>query len=456
MLPQHGYQRLFLWSTCFCLIAMVIFYANKSSWIQESEKYGTERGKKKTGTPIEDDFWKTTSIRYEPTRSYNQVLELGDINANSVTDSKVSPTSFSEVGFRGNNDTPTRYLLPVKSAISGGASFQYKRLKVAVRFALLTNRTLVLTPFVLDGGHVRGFSEDRVRSFESTFDVKKAEALLPLATINQYIHECNDKRSTVLAWNFYGERYETVREKLFQPILGINLPEADQVHPLPNNNDFDEVGAETENETCVALSVDGHFIATKPLIDDDIAKTINKGLTPAEEIRIVGKYFSDRICQGESYLAYHWRNMSAEMPCFFGRENKEVSCADRLKEIRKLAEIASDSVVDLVMKENVKCLYVACPLWSLEIVDILSKRMPRKDIIISGDLDVPDEYKPYFEDYYFLALVEQEIAFHAAIFISAGKSNWSDFVKGRRESEGKVTYNIRELAGLTNVSYNMV
>ncbi|XP_070547084.1 uncharacterized protein [Ptychodera flava] len=153
------------------------------------------------------------------------------------------------------------------------------------------------------------------------------------------------------------------------------------------------------------------------------------------------------ICHGESYVVFHWRNRSAEMPCFFGRD-KGIPCADLLKEIRKVAEQACDAIADLMKRENIKCIYVACPLWSLEIIDILSKRIPRKDIFISGDLDVPDKFKRYFEDYYMLSLVDQEIAARAAIFISQGSSNWSDFVKELRDTSGRVTYNIRELAGI--------
>ncbi|XP_070546646.1 uncharacterized protein [Ptychodera flava] len=426
---------------------MVILYVDKPPWIRENEKYATDRGKKKTGLLVVEDHGKANGIKIQPTKPYLKFPTLGDINTSPVGYYKVKPKSSPEVVFSDNTDNPTRYLLPMKSILGGGANSQYLRFKVAARFAVLTNRTLVTTPFFLNGGHEMGFSEENMRSFESTFDVNKMEKLLPLATVDKYVHECNDKRSTVLAWDVH-ERYEQAREKVFEHLLGIKVPKLDQVTTWGYDNDFEDVIDDTENETCLVFSIDGKFVFRKGHVKDDIAKAVDKHLIPTKEVRMVAEYFSDKICKGESYLVYHWRNMSAEMPCYFGKETERYKCADVLKETRKVAEIASDSVVDLLKKEHIKCLYVACPLWSLEIVDILSKRMPREDIIISGDLDVPDEYKLYFEDYNLLSLVEQEIAYHAAIFISAGMSNWSDFVKERRDSEGKITFNIRELAGI--------
>ncbi|XP_070547036.1 uncharacterized protein [Ptychodera flava] len=393
-------------------------------------------------------------VKHNQTTQKNRILTKPPMStieegaqSNSALHSKATTTSFSNFGHNKDRN-PTRYLLPMRSVLGGGSNSQYERFKVAIAFAASTNRTLVLTPFFLHGGHVRGYNDEHMRSFDVTFDAEELEKLLPLSTIEQYNQDCKAHNTKAVGWDIHYEPYEQTREQFYFDVLGIKLPTIYDVKILEHDKTFDELRADTENEQCVAFSVDGPYILHRTRHREGSDKAVDKYLLPTKDVRAVGERFSRMLCQGQSYLSLHWRNKSSEMPCFFGREKEGRLCAPFREKTRELAEIAADAVSDLMKREHIKCIYVACPLWSLEIIDILAKRIPKKDIFISADLAFPDKYKQLSDDYYMVSLVEQEIAYRAAIFVSAGYSNWSDFVRERRDAEGMVTHNIRDLAGI--------
>ncbi|XP_070547215.1 uncharacterized protein [Ptychodera flava] len=203
--------------------------------------------------------------------------------------------------------------------------------------------------------------------------------------------------------------------------MGIELPGADALKSFQTGCQLDEVISELGDATCVAFSTSGYLGLPLggPEQREEMLRTVMKYLWRSLKIRKVVDIMTEDICHGEQYLAFHWRNKSSEMPCFFGRDKSKDRCESIVREVRKLAHRASDAVSELMEQEHIKCIYVACPLWSLEIVDILARRIPRNRIIVSKDLPIPESDKAFVEDYYIMSLVEQEVAYRAAIFVAA-------------------------------------
>ncbi|XP_070547053.1 uncharacterized protein [Ptychodera flava] len=341
----------------------------------------------------------------------------------------------------------TRYILPIKSKMGGGTNCQYEKFKNAVVLSLLTNRTLVMLPFFLHGGHVRGFSIEHLRTFDASFDVDIFARLLPLATLEEYKKSCTHANTKVIGWDIPTVDYENTRLVRYKRVVDIQLPNADAIVNLEQGCTLDDVIETLRDEECVAYATDTLLRMQLPAGQrQDMDKAVAKHLIRTPKIRHAVDAMSAELCKGERYLAYHWRNKTAEQPCYFGHGTGESHCETIKKEVRKMADLAVDGVLDLMEKENIECLYIACPLWSLEIVDIFSERLPRNQIYISQDLKVPPKYQTFFEDYYTLSLVEQEIAHRAAVFVASGYSNWSDFVSEGRIAIGRPTFSIREIA----------
>ncbi|XP_070546433.1 uncharacterized protein [Ptychodera flava] len=274
--------------------------------------------------------------------------------------------------------------------------------------------------------------------------------VVPVATIEAFKRVCNQNNIKVILWPMEATKYEIVKKLIYTDIIDVDLPSKDKVTILEHTQ-IDQMVSITENESCVALSIDGleqaiKFVDSKQL--GQLQHLADKHLTPSPNIVHIANDLTKKICPGRRYLAYHWRNKTAEMACFFGHERHENECAWRRKEIRKFAEISAEAVTDLMKSEQIECIYLACPLWALEMVDILSKRIPRASIFTSGDILGSKKYKTLLDDYYKLSLVEQEICLRAAVFVASHDSSWSKFVVANREANGKTNYNIKTLVKL--------
>ncbi|XP_070546956.1 uncharacterized protein [Ptychodera flava] len=358
------------------------------------------------------------------------------------------------------HNSETQYLLPTKTKTSGGANSQYNRLKSAIILSMLTNRTLVLNPFFLHGGQVRGYTAEHLRSFQDTFDVEILSELVPVASIEEYKQTCNQSSIQVIGWDIDKTHYEKANQAIYGDILNMNLPPYDEAFIFDAGIEIGKIRSKLNDEPCVAYSLDGFFGAKLGKVEKgEIEKVVSKYLVRSQTIRHVVDSISEEVCDGDRYLAFHWRNKSAEMPCFFhgGKGEKADLCTSSIREIREAAYIAVDAIVDLMARERINCIYVACPLWSMKIIDIFAERMPRQNIFNSLRLPDTGKFKRYLQDYYFMSLIEQEIAYRAEIFISAGHSNWSQFVSEGRAVRERVTYNIHDLADFPeSVSRNMV
>ncbi|XP_070546164.1 uncharacterized protein [Ptychodera flava] len=336
-----------------------------------------------------------------------------------------------------------RYLLPFRPNAAGGCNHQYWRFKRGIMMSYLTNRTLVMTPFFLHGGHVAGYTREHLRPFNATFDADMLSKVVPVATIEAFKRVCNRNNTKVILWPGERERYDKIKKSIYTDMVEVDLPSEDKVIILEQMQ-LDKVVSITENETCVALSID-ELLHVKFNNTEQLQNLIDKYLVPAPKVVRIVNDLTKKICHGKQYLAYHWRNQSAEVVCFFGRGGNEKECASRRKVIRRVAEVSAEAVTDLMKKEQIECIYLACPLWALEMVDILSKRIPRASIFTSGDILGSTKYQTLLEDYYTLSLVEQEICMRAAIFVGTVHSNWSGMVKANRAVNGRTSHKIRDI-----------
>ncbi|XP_070546648.1 uncharacterized protein [Ptychodera flava] len=343
------------------------------------------------------------------------------------------------------NTSPRRYILSVRPHMKGeGASTQYWMFKNVIMMALLTNRTLVMTPFFLSGGNVeQGVHADRMRAFNDTFDVNILSKLLPVATIDQYKQSCSENNTLIIRLRIPDVTYQRLSTKLFRDLINVDLPSEGKL--IKDNAKLEDIVQKYKDVECLAIT------PFKDYLNDfggserkEMEKAVDKHLVRPPKVRHIVDVIYDQICDGKPYLAYHFRNRTAEMPCIF-QVNPE-ACKAIVEELNELSEMASAALYELMTRESIECIYVACPLWSKGITLILSKMIPMNHIITFQDIEISSEYTTFIGDYYMLSLIEQEIAFRAQIFVSAGFSKWSQIVVEGREAIGRTSYNIRQLA----------
>ncbi|XP_070547062.1 uncharacterized protein [Ptychodera flava] len=449
----RSYRRVFLW----CIGTLIITLAVFNTTSPESMTRINHSVIESIAVPRDKGHSKGDDNGYVPhARGHTLSPESGHVDLARGLQDETTAASFAET--TSAVSTPPlesvtthnfrrRYVLPIKTRMGGGSNSQFEKFKKAVVFSLLTNSTLVMPPFFLHGGHVLGFTSDHIRPFNETFDVDFLAELLPVATVEHFKDICTKHNTIVTGWNVTSINYNHTSRFLYGNIIGIELPSDDALINFDFGCSLDDILLTLRNKRCVALSMDSVLGINIPNEKrEQMLTTVSEHLSRSPKIKHAVDHISGTICPEERYLAFHWRNKSTEGPCFFGREHRDDECATAKKVVRELADLAADAVSDLMKREHIKCIYVACPLWSLEIVDVLSERLPRKNIYISEDLYISPNYKPLLDDYYTLSLVEQEIAYRAAIFVAAGYSNWSDFVSEGRKAIGRTNYNIRELA----------
>ncbi|XP_070546234.1 uncharacterized protein [Ptychodera flava] len=435
-MSQRTYRVIFQGCVLLCIVS-VSLYVHKQ-WLQRKEPLHGKNARTR------DEHQHYTQERHGPVKQSNFEPTAVQERRENVRMNQKKSTTKSKQKIYSN-----RYLLPVKPNPFGGANHQYRRFKKAIIMSVLTNRTLVMTPFFLSGGHVNGYTREHLRPFNVTFDADILSQVVPVATTGAFKRVCNRNNTKVVLWSGEREKYENVKNLIYTDMVDVDLPGEDEVTYLEQTQ-VDKMPSLTKDESCVALSIDSlmniKFNNTEQI--GLIEHLVDKHLVPAPNIVRIVSDLTKKICQGKQYLAYHWRNKTAEIICFFGRESKEHKCASQRKVIRKFAEISAEAVTNLMKSEQIECIYLACPLWALEMVDILSKLIPRASIFTSGDILGSTKYQTLLEDYYLLSLVEQEISMRAAVFVATTHSNWSSFVMANRVANGRTNYNIRSIVKL--------
>ncbi|XP_077994016.1 uncharacterized protein LOC144447803 [Glandiceps talaboti] len=436
-------------STIFVVLVITMFLIlihqnklNSENTQAMEERYGSGRHQERKGKKQQIQESTIMSTKEERKATLPIVQAISDEADKSVTDNKAQSTK-------------SRYLLPMKTLQGGGTNRQYFIFENAVMLALLTKRSLVQMPFFLHGGHTYGFSMEHMRDFNTTFDLSSVKELLPLATIEEYVNTCKPENTKIITWG-NTEKYESTRTKMLRDKIGIELEGVDKVMKLDDEMGLEEFQILTDGAQClVYFAIDRFRLEIDQLTSQSLKDDITEHLVRTPRVRKIVDDISHDICNGDPYLALHWRNKTSERPC---NGKVKTECQDILREASYFADITGSEIFNLMKKYKLKCLYVACPLWSLKIIDHLAKRIPRDHIFISANLTTGrTENQDYFDDYYYLALIEQEIVYRAQVFVSAGSSNWSNFVVLLRELTGRTTFNIRDLPGMpTNNTYRVI
>nr|XP_006825530.1 PREDICTED: uncharacterized protein LOC100368607 [Saccoglossus kowalevskii] len=354
-----------------------------------------------------------------------------------------------------DQQTPRRYLLPIQRSGGGGTNTQYFNFANAVMLAILTNRTIVLTPFFLHGGHTRGYIGSNMRSFNNTFNEQTLSRIVPVATIDEFKKHCQGSIS-VLSWERIEAKYMKTRETVFKNILKIkNLPLYDELNIIRGTPHPDAVASIHKDEPCLSIYRPHEMHANITVLNYDLEKHVHSHLIRSEKIQHYADTISKHICGGRPYLAFHWRNKTTENGCIFDRYEKQgnlnTSCTNRLPEVALLAEYASTAIADIMKKLKIHCIYVATPEWSKTILHMLGKQIPRVNIYSTSDIIDVEDLSSLRDDYYSLSLVEQEICYRADYFIASCKSHWSKFVMADRVVAGKNYTCTKNLPGLDDL-----
>nr|XP_006824954.1 PREDICTED: uncharacterized protein LOC102805113 [Saccoglossus kowalevskii] len=346
------------------------------------------------------------------------------------------------------DSSSARYLLPIFKRSMGGSNCQYNAFKNAIKLAYETKRAVVLTPFFLHGGYVTGqYNLDNMRDFNETFNAKRLDKLLPVATLDKFKEVCNHGETKVVTWDIGPPgHYEETRKTRFGEYYGINLPPAAEVvDPTRTTSEevnvFDQspcaafynprvINIEFENEAKLSRDVDLHLVRTPNV------------LALADEL-------SEYICDGEPYLALHWRNRSAEKPCVFGSK-QESYCQQLQAVMSELAKDASVAIRRFMDQRNIQCMYVAYPSWSKEIIDHLGRNIDRKKIYTADNITSNVRASQIKDDFYLFSLLEQEICSRSEVFLGAGLSLWSQFVAEERLANDKESYYTHQIMGISD------
>ncbi|XP_070566551.1 uncharacterized protein [Ptychodera flava] len=369
----------------------------------------------------------------------------------------ISEKSMSEHGLAKTR----RYLLPLLKYGPPGPNSLYNSLRFAVNVALHQNRSLVAVP-------IRRHMKDRPMKnhreyipFDETFDVAELSKLVPIVSLESYRNDCGRRVSLdslvhldgiKLKWTLTNlarngvdpdakEHYLSVTLPLYLKVLDINLP-------LFENFDIEipkmfERFYSSEAIRCLVMflrdaqgvyNVVDYHAETYPKIDEH--------MTRAPYIHKMADDAKSFICSGRPYGALHWRNMTGE-PC-----KRDPAVCERPQRLLRehLATIARKTEAFL-KSNNVSCLYISCPLLGCDAVHAFEKVIPEviTRVNISNSVDAVSKFR---DDNYVIALVEQEIAIRAAVFIKNRWSNWSMFVEYARNVKGKPTISLSDIPGI--------
>ncbi|XP_077996472.1 uncharacterized protein LOC144449771 [Glandiceps talaboti] len=353
----------------------------------------------------------------------------------------------------------TQYLFPVHFW-EGGPNWNYLSFRRDIAYALTHNRTLVMIPF--HNHHILGW-ERGWRSFKNTFDVDKLRELVRLVSPQTYKEDCNasmelliqftlSQRNTVMR-KHHREQYERTRTD-FLDLWGIHLPDTSQKRR--NKTELDKQIRSAENVPC--LGINGPLQVNDLQIpnEDEVLRVVDMYFKPAEYIRRLALLVKKNICSGKPFVAIHWRNRTGEA-CEFGMVlNAADACPQTMPLLTNASDRTAEAVSQLMRRRDIYCVYVAAPPRHQAFIDRLKDKVSHvytADDIVSLDSKVLQHLK---KDNYKLSLVEQEFCAKADIFLSCGRSNWSDFVRNRRDIHGKDTSYLRDLPGIPEEIYNLI
>ncbi|XP_070567187.1 uncharacterized protein [Ptychodera flava] len=334
-----------------------------------------------------------------------------------------------------------RFLFPILH-YGGGPSFQYRQLKLAIEFAVYTNRTIVLSDFRY---HRKGYIAGRAL-FEDTFNARVFKKLMPAVSIQDFREKCGPRVRT--AWTFYhstrykdnnsvADLYQQSRQWLLEranvqipDVKSVSFPKsipeswrklektaADRCVVMVSPVGFESV--QLPNKQMMSDAIDGHLVRTSVL-----QKAVVDVLA--------------RICDGNPILGFHWRNKTGEQ-CRIGKkgQSNDPVCNGLLQGQYKIVESIASHMSSIISQEETGCIFMAsAPKEPRE--NVLRQLAAHKlSKLITID-DVINLHNPYIDtlgdDDYFISLIEQELCARSKVFVGTGMSNWSNFVFRERRA----------------------
>ncbi|XP_070562287.1 uncharacterized protein [Ptychodera flava] len=346
---------------------------------------------------------------------------------------------------------PKKYLLPIGIS-GGGPGFQFKHFKIAAKFALYLNRTIVMTPFLRHRHRTREY----LVPFQRTFDETRLAELLPVATQEEYTAQCGHEVAAVLAAphlsvheiGTFIHRYRVTRN-MSATLLDVILPKE-----LKIQSESDAIALFDSSVTtkCLAMHYPYNFKNWTFPGDSDLTLNVNRHVKRAPPIQAAIAYARQALCDGKPYLAFHWRNKTGEQ-CDIGNRAawNDPRCAGAIENMRQYGgDKVAAAVYNVMRKYQISCLYISYVPYSEAIVTSFAKIVPSTRIYnaLKTFQSLPDNLSPLMKDDFMLSLLEQEVCYRAEVFIGVQYSNWSEFIFDERDADGAISYHLDQLPGV--------
>ncbi|XP_077994478.1 uncharacterized protein LOC144448198 [Glandiceps talaboti] len=306
------------------------------------------------------------------------------------------------------------------------------------------NRTVVKVPFISEDDN----GQKMTTAWNKVFDEEKFNSLLASSSIETFQKACKQTVIQVAFWsNKNLDMYENTRQ-LYKQVFDIELPNIDG---LPKN-ERESLRKVKPEVTCVAFYDPEGYADFESL--EQFSKKLDDNLVTSPVINLMLDTFTktvNKVCDSDMYLAMHWRNKT-EQWCNENVEHSE-TCESVKDKVTEVTGMIATTVMDIMRESKTKCLYVAYPTGSEEVLRFLNERIQARRRIITAD-DIAVQYPDEMADMETRLLVEEHICLGADKFIGWPKSIWSRSVIQQREDVSKESLYFDTLPNLMIVTHD--
>ncbi|XP_070559898.1 uncharacterized protein [Ptychodera flava] len=320
---------------------------------------------------------------------------------------------------------------------------QYGGFKDAIAFSVIHNRTIVQVPFMSDDDDGGG---KLMTSSNKIFDEDSIRQLVPTATLDQFKRHC--EKTDIQVVYLSNKKLDAYggASQLYREIFDIALPGRDELPKNPKES----IRNVTPNATCLALYDPEGYIEN----DDDGKEVSEKVESQLLRAPVVSEMLDtvtstvSKFCENDKYLAMHWRNKTSEW-CEQNSQNRE-TCTSLKDKVVEVTEMIASTVANMMRDSKIKCVYVAYPTGSEEVIKFMNEKiLARRRIMTQSDLSI--RYPENMEEKEMKLLLEEEICLRAETFIGWPTSTWSQSVVDQRRQAGKESLFFNELPYLSIV-----
>ncbi|XP_006815163.1 uncharacterized protein LOC102800588 [Saccoglossus kowalevskii] len=349
------------------------------------------------------------------------------------------------------NPNEARYLLPLVIYGHQGPNSIYHSYRFAINYALQQNRSIVQIPF-------RSHDGNNFEKFHETFDTDKLSELLPVKSIGDFRKDCgrdipfeslvnlrvSKLEETVLKRASLTEGtsvYSSNNPELYENLLGIQLPIIKDYGPSWFESAMRYFSS--MDIPCIAVFlVDSRRVHDKVNDSIDNYGRIDRYLIRASYIQETADKVAKQICNGEDFVALHWRNMGTA-GCRHGE-------CEKMELLYKNIPTLVECIDKFVRSNNIQCIYVSTKRGENPLISglnstsltVYSQQSILQIPTLANDLNI------FVNDPYKFSLLEQEICIRSKLFIKNRWSTWSDFVLFARDSQKKETVDFTDIKGI--------